>query len=126
MQEYLSRVAGTLRPEQKTLLQAQPIKTQSVDSLLVSTTWLVPNFEGEVSDISESAPTIKSRYWSIDSVGAQKQVEIFATRVKSTPFYNRKLNTERTADESRALLNDADSFVYFEFKNFILTRLRTR
>ncbi len=124
-QEFLSRVAGALRPDQKLLIQSVLLKSKQLDSTTLLTTWTYPNYEGEVSDLGENGNAIRTRYWSIDSVGSEKPVELFATRALSVPA-DSLAPIKRSPEELKKLRSEAEEYVYYEFKSFVLSRFRVR
>lgn len=123
VQEFLSRVAGTLRPEQKTYLQSLPLKNKEQDSNTIQTGWTVPNYEGEISDVQDASSIIKTSYWSIDKISPGKAEEVFTTNVVSIPYYEKKLRPRRTINESLQLLRDGEELAYYDLKRYVLAQL---
>ncbi len=121
-QEYLSRVAGSLRPEQKLLIQSTLKSNEVVDSTTHMSSWSYPNYEGEVSDLGQNGTIIHTRYWSIDSVGTEKPAELFTTRAVSVPYQQNSLQLQRNAADFKRIRTEADEYVYYDFKRFVLSR----
>ncbi len=133
VQEYISRVAGSLSANQKSMIQASIGKTTALDSATMMTYWNYPRYDGEVSDISASGEAIRTRYWSIDSVAldsrgnpmssaSNESMELYTTRAISIPYKGTTMQLNRTAADFRALRSEADEFVYYDFKSFVLKR----
>ncbi len=125
-QEFLSRVAGGMTPEQKALVVAMPVESKKIDSGRVGTTYSFPNYEGEVSDLGESGSVVRTHYWSLDSVGTSASVEVFSTRAVSTPYTSNKMSVNRNSDDLASIRKEGEDYAYYDFKSFVLTRFRDK
>ncbi|MBL7999185.1 MAG: hypothetical protein JNL32_11160 [Candidatus Kapabacteria bacterium] len=123
VQQYLSRIAGSLAADQKrviTSVQQSVVDTGSSNAMI---TWKVLKTNEDVTDTRGAVSAVKTTYWSLDEITADgSPTEVLIAHILSVPSSEQQLRPRRLTDDALQLLRDGDERAYYEMKRYLMNQ----
>jgi len=122
-QEFLSRTAGVLPPQQKQYIQTIPAGIVTSDSNRPRLLWIIPKASSDINDGTNAGTVIRTTYWSLDKIVNLSASEVFTAGVVSVPYNGGEIVVNRQKDDCRKILNEGEDNVYFDLKRYVISQL---